>query len=86
MKQRIYFNELSWEKQQELIEEMKAELKADTDVMQSINEQIDEDNEIGEVKNQTAQQREWLIDEELEKRAEDIINRTFYGEITINQD
>lgn len=86
MRQRIYFNDLEWSIQQDIISDLKAELKEDADVMREINEQIDEDNETAEMTSETPQQREWLIDEELEERAEDIINRTFYGEITINQD
>ena len=85
MPNRIYWNDLSYEVQQDLIAEQVALLMEDTEVMAEVNEKLDEDNEIGEVKDETAQTRKWNIETELEQRAEDIINKTFYGSISINE-
>lgn len=82
IKDRIYFDELSYEKQEKIKVDVIEYLKLDDDLMAEIKVEVMSEAEIGK-ETQTAEETKREIDYKLEQKADDLINRTFYAELSI---
>jgi len=84
-KTRIYLSDLTDEVKENLLNEVIEMIKSDPVDMAEIEAQIDEENEEDEITNETPDQRKWKLQDKLEEKAKDYLNRTFYGEVSFGE-
>lgn len=81
-KQRIFWSDLSYDKQEEIKASLTAELKDNPTFMDEVNIRAEDTIREDEEEN-TDRNLKWHIENIIEKEVEDIINQTFFCQATM---
>lgn len=80
--QRIYWSDLSYEKQEEIKKDLEQGFRDNKEFMAEITGQAEDKIKEDEEEN-TKRNLNWHIDNLIEKEVEDVIGQTFFGQITM---
>ncbi|MDD4410862.1 MAG: hypothetical protein PHE32_04115 [Candidatus Shapirobacteria bacterium] len=80
--QRIYWSDLTFEKQEEIKKGLEQELRDNKDFMSEIKGQAEDKIREDEEEN-TKRNLDWNMDNLIEKEVEDIIGQTFFCQVTM---